>query len=266
MSQDRPQPLALVGGRRVPEEALEQNDRAQKIQSMADARGCVEVSVQRIVVRNRGGRQQYGGVSSSGMWSRIVDTFGDNLDIFFDSGIWCGADIIKALALGAKSVHVGWPYAHGLAIEGEAGVKHVLRAMCRDLMINMHVTGLRCLDEVDRDILVEERELFQGACIGDRKCVHAEEICSCFHCWPKQQWEMSGAHANERTPWLTQATLEMSPVTVYKGVKYVMSTYQNSGSWVSTRLLLSIDPSTPFKHPSNLCSAFGLPRDTWPDI
>lgn len=130
------------------------------IQSVADARKCVEVGVQGIVVSNHGGRQQDGGVSSLGMLPRIVDAVGDELDVFFDSGIRCGADIIKALALGAKCVLIGRPYAYGLAIGGEEGVKHVLRAMCGDLTMNMHLAGLRGLDEVNRDILVTEDGLF----------------------------------------------------------------------------------------------------------
>lgn len=130
------------------------------IQSVADARKCVEVGAQGIVVSNHGGRQQDGGVSSLGMLPRIAEAVGDKLDIFFDSGVRCGADIIKALALGAKCVLVGRPYAYGLAIGGEGGVRHVLRAMCGDLMMNMHLAGLRGLDEVNKDILVKEDDMF----------------------------------------------------------------------------------------------------------
>ncbi|KAL2280201.1 hypothetical protein FJTKL_12668 [Diaporthe vaccinii] len=130
------------------------------IQSVADARKCVEVGVQGIVVSNHGGRQQDGGVSSLGMLPRIAEVVGDKHDIFLDSGIRCGADIIKALALGAKCVLVGRPYAYGLAIGGEEGVRHVLRAMCGDLMMNMHLAGLRGLDEVNKDILVKEDDVF----------------------------------------------------------------------------------------------------------
>lgn len=130
------------------------------IQSVADARKCVEVGVHGLVVSNHGGRQQDGGVSSLGMLPHIVEAVGDKLDVFFDSGIRCGADIIKALALGAKCVLIGRPYAYGLAIGGEEGVRHVLRAMCGDLTMNMHLAGLRGLDEVNKDILVKEDDIF----------------------------------------------------------------------------------------------------------
>ncbi|ROV90993.1 hypothetical protein VSDG_07668 [Cytospora chrysosperma] len=130
------------------------------IQSVADARQAVEAGVQGIVVSNHGGRQQDGGVSSLGMLPHIAEAVGDKLDIFFDSGIRCGADIMKALALGAKCVLVGRPYAYGLAIGGEEGVRHVLRAICGDLMMNMHLAGLKGVEDVKRDILVKEDEVF----------------------------------------------------------------------------------------------------------
>ncbi|KAI3571930.1 FMN-dependent dehydrogenase [Fusarium oxysporum f. sp. albedinis] len=131
----------------------------KSIQSVEDARKCIEVGVQGIVVSNHCGRQQDGGVSSLGMLPRIVDAVQDDLDIFFDSGIECGADIIKALALGAKCVLIGRPYAYGLALGGEDGVKHVLRAICGDLTMNMHLSGLRDINKVTRDILVKESDL-----------------------------------------------------------------------------------------------------------
>lgn len=130
------------------------------VQTVADARRAVEVGVQGIVVSNHGGRQQDGGVSSLGMLPRIVDAVGEEIEVFFDSGVRCGADILKAVALGAKCVFVGRPYAYGLAIGGEEGVKHVLRSLCGDFLMNMHLAGLRGLDEVTRDILVKEDELF----------------------------------------------------------------------------------------------------------
>lgn len=66
--------------------------------------------VQGIVVSNHGGRQVDGGVSSLGTLPVIVDAVGDQLDIFFDSGIRAGADIAKAMALGAKMCLIGRPY------------------------------------------------------------------------------------------------------------------------------------------------------------
>lgn len=131
------------------------------IQTPADARRAVEAGVQGIVVSNHGGRQQDGGVSSLGALPRIVEAVRDSdIEVLFDSGVRCGADVLKALALGAKCAFIGRPYAYGLAIGGEDGVKHVLRSTCGDFMLNMHLAGLRGLNEVTRDVLVKEDELF----------------------------------------------------------------------------------------------------------
>ena len=70
------------------------------IQTVADAKKAIEIGVQGIVVSNHGGRQQDGGVASLTQLPKIVDAVGDKLEIIFDSGIRCGADITKALALG----------------------------------------------------------------------------------------------------------------------------------------------------------------------
>jgi lactate 2-monooxygenase len=63
------------------------------------------------------------------MLPRIVDAVGDKLTVLFDSGIRTGADIMKALALGAKAVLVGRPIFYGLAVSGEAGAEQVLRCI-----------------------------------------------------------------------------------------------------------------------------------------
>jgi len=112
------------------------------IQSVADAEKAVEMGMQGIVVSNHGGRQQDGGIASLDQLPEIADAVGDNIEVIFDSGIRCGADIVKALALGARMVLVGRPYIYGLAIAGEAGVKHVLRSLLGDLNLTLHLSGI----------------------------------------------------------------------------------------------------------------------------
>ncbi|KAI5211057.1 hypothetical protein AUEXF2481DRAFT_46726 [Aureobasidium subglaciale EXF-2481] len=130
------------------------------IQTVADAKRAVGAGMAGIVVSNHGGRQQDAGASSLGCLSRIVDAVGDKLDILFDSGIRCGGDIIKAIALGAKCVLVGRPYAYGLAIGGQDGVKHVLRSLMGDTLLNMHLGGLTSTYDLKREILVKEDDMF----------------------------------------------------------------------------------------------------------
>ncbi|KAK7920214.1 FMN dependent dehydrogenase [Apiospora marii] len=132
------------------------------IQTVEDARQAVAAGVQGIVVSNHGGRQTDGGNSSLGVLPRIVDAVGDQLDIFFDSGIRCGADIAKALALGAKCCLVGRPYVYGLALGGEEGVSHVLKSMLGDLELTLHLAGIPSSSpkDLNRSVLVKESDLF----------------------------------------------------------------------------------------------------------
>ncbi|GAP91167.1 putative L-lactate dehydrogenase [Rosellinia necatrix] len=133
------------------------------IQSVEDAKKCVEVGVQGIVVSNHGGRQSDGGNSSLGVLPHIVDAVGDKIDVLFDSGIRCGADIAKALALGAKMCLVGRPYIYGLALGGESGVSHVLKSLLGDLQLTLHLAGIPSSspEHLNRSVLTKEEDLFR---------------------------------------------------------------------------------------------------------
>lgn len=138
------------------------------IQSVADARRAVEVGVQGIVVSNHGGRQVDGGNSSLGVLPHIVDALGGeqskDVTVFFDSGIQSGADIAKALALGADCVLVGRPYVYGLALGGEKGVKHVLKSLVGELELTLHLSGIKGVGKeyLNRGVLVREDALFES--------------------------------------------------------------------------------------------------------
>ncbi len=99
------------------------------IQSVEDAQLAVKAGVQGIVVSNHGGRQYDGAVASLNMLPEIAAAVGDKLTVLFDSGIRTGADVMKALALGAEAVLVGRPFIYGLAIAGEEGAEHVMRCL-----------------------------------------------------------------------------------------------------------------------------------------
>ncbi|KAI0400783.1 FMN-dependent dehydrogenase [Xylaria palmicola] len=132
------------------------------IQSVEDAQRCVEIGVEGIVVSNHGGRQSDGGCSSLGVLPRIVDAVGDKIDVLFDSGIRCGADIAKALALGAKMCPIGRPYIYGLALGGEEGVSHVLKSLLGDLELTLHLAGIPSSSSkhLNRSVLTQEDDLF----------------------------------------------------------------------------------------------------------
>jgi hypothetical protein len=82
-----------------------------------------------IVVSNHGDRQVDGAIGSLDALPGIANAVGDQVEVLFDSGVRTGADVVKALALGAKAVLVGRPWVYGLAHAGEAGVVHVLRSL-----------------------------------------------------------------------------------------------------------------------------------------
>ena len=128
------------------------------IQSVRDARLAVRYGMQGIVVSNHGGRQQDGGVGSLTVLPEIVDEVGEEIEVLFDSGVRCGADVVKALALGAKMVLVGRPYVYGLAIAGEEGVRHVLRSLMGEVQLTLHLAGLPSVkrEDLNRECLREE--------------------------------------------------------------------------------------------------------------
>ena len=111
------------------------------IQHVADARRAAEAGMDGIVVSNHGGRQVDGAIGSLDALPGIVAAVGDRLAVLFDSGVRTGADILKALALGAQAVLIGRPYVYGLALGGQDGVKHVLRSLLAELDLAMALSG-----------------------------------------------------------------------------------------------------------------------------
>jgi lactate 2-monooxygenase len=123
------------------------------IQHVEDARRAVDAGVQGIVVSNHGGRQVDGAIGSLEALPGIVDAVGEQLEVLFDSGIRTGADIVKALALGARAVFVGRPWVYGLAHGGQDGVRHVLRSLLADFELTLALSGRRSPSELDRECL-----------------------------------------------------------------------------------------------------------------
>jgi len=123
------------------------------ILSVADAQRACQSGVAGIVVSNHGGRQVDGAIGALDALPAIAQAVGSKLAVLFDSGVRGGADMIKALALGAQAVLVGRPYVYGLALGGEPGVRHVLRALRNDFELTMRLAGLARLSELGPDCL-----------------------------------------------------------------------------------------------------------------
>ncbi|WP_431905120.1 lactate 2-monooxygenase [Amycolatopsis thermoflava] len=123
------------------------------IQHPDDARRAVDAGMDGIVVSNHGGRQVDGAIGSLEALPPIASAVGDRIEVLFDSGVRTGADILKALALGAKAVLVGRPWVYGLGHAGEDGVRHVLRSLLADLDLTLGLTGHRSVGELGPESL-----------------------------------------------------------------------------------------------------------------
>jgi lactate 2-monooxygenase len=118
-----------------------------------DAREARERGVDGIVVSNHGGRQIDGAIASLDALPPIVDAVGEGMVILLDSGIRSGADVFKALGLGADAVLLGRPYLWGLAVGGQDGVETVLRSVLAELDLTMALCGCTRLDQVNPGLL-----------------------------------------------------------------------------------------------------------------
>ncbi len=121
-----------------------------------DARAAREHGIDAVVVSNHGGRQVDGAIASLDALPAIVDAVGGELEILLDSGVRSGADVVKALALGADAVLVGRPYLWGLAADGEAGVLAVLRSILAELDLTVGLTGHASTAQLQPGLLVRE--------------------------------------------------------------------------------------------------------------
>jgi len=126
------------------------------IQSAEDAQLAVEHGIEGIVVSNHGGRQVDGAIGSLQALPAVVQAVGERCAVLFDSGVRCGADALKALALGARAVCLGRPCVWGLALGGEQGVIDVLRAFLAELDLNMALSGHASIDELGRHTVVAQ--------------------------------------------------------------------------------------------------------------
>jgi len=118
-----------------------------------DARMAVEHGVDGIIVSNHGGRQVDGSISTLDALPGVVDAVDGQIPVLMDSGIRSGADMFKALALGAKAVCLGRPYVYGLAAAGEEGVREVLRNFKADFDLTMGLAGCASISDISRDSL-----------------------------------------------------------------------------------------------------------------
>jgi len=121
-----------------------------------DAHRAADHGIDAIVVSNHGGRQVDGAIAALDALPGVIAA-ANKMPVLFDSGIRTGADIMKALALGARTVLVGRPFVYGLALGGEAGVRAVLRALLAELDLTMALSGIARVEELSAELLAKER-------------------------------------------------------------------------------------------------------------
>ncbi|CCD83911.1 L-lactate dehydrogenase [Bradyrhizobium sp. ORS 285] len=125
------------------------------IHDIEDAKLAAETGAQAMVVSNHGGRQLDGAPSSIHVLPGIAEAVGDKIEIMFDGGIRSGQDVMRALALGAKSCMIGRAYAHGLGAGGQAGVAKAIDIIRNELLTTMGLCGVNTVAEIDRKVLAD---------------------------------------------------------------------------------------------------------------
>jgi len=118
-----------------------------------DAIMAAKIGADAIIVSNHGGRQLDGALSSIRALEPILQAVGGQLEVFLDSGIRSGQDVLKAIAMGASGTFIGRAYIYGLGAMGEAGVTRALEVIHKELDISMAFCGHRDIRNVSRDIL-----------------------------------------------------------------------------------------------------------------
>lgn len=127
-----------------------------------DARLCPEHGVNGIIVSNHGARQLDSTFATIEVLPEVVEAVDGLAEVYLDGGIRRGSDVVKALALGARAVLIGRPYLWGLAADGEAGVRSVIRILREETEMTMALCGRPTIDSIDRTLVGTTSPLLQA--------------------------------------------------------------------------------------------------------
>jgi lactate 2-monooxygenase len=122
-----------------------------------DAQRAFDCGVDGVIVSNHGGRQVDGAIGALDAFAEVRAAVGDDRTVLVDGGVRTGADVLKAMALGADAVLVGRPYAYGLAAGGQAGVEAVIRQLLAEVDITLALVGGHSARGLDRSFVVSPR-------------------------------------------------------------------------------------------------------------
>ena len=123
------------------------------ILDVEDAKMAAATGADAIIVSNHGGRQLDGAPSSVSVLPEVADAVGDRIELHLDGGIRSGQDVLKALCLGAKGVHIGRPFLYGLGAAGRPGVRHALEIIRKELDVTLALCGKRNIADAGPDLL-----------------------------------------------------------------------------------------------------------------
>jgi isopentenyl diphosphate isomerase/L-lactate dehydrogenase-like FMN-dependent dehydrogenase len=123
-----------------------------------DARRAVDEGAAAVIVSNHGGRQLDGVAASLRALPEIVSAVGNQTEVLMDGGVRRGADIVKAICLGARAVLIGRSYAYGLAAAGEAGVTRALQILRDDLERTLRLLGCPSVSALNSSYLTVPRD------------------------------------------------------------------------------------------------------------
>ena len=121
-----------------------------------DARRAVDAGAAGVIVSNHGGRQFDSAPAAIDALGRVADAIGDRAEVIVDGGIRRGADIVKAIAMGARAVQIGRPIVWGLIVDGEEGVRDVLTLLHDELDLAMALAGCASIEDISPDLLRPE--------------------------------------------------------------------------------------------------------------
>ena len=117
---------------------------------------AIDYGVDGIIVSNHGGRQVDGSISTIEALPEIIKAVNGNIPVLMDSGVRGGADMFKAIALGAKAVCIGRPFVYGLALAGQEGVVEVINNFKADFELTMGLSGCRSVNEISKEMLTKQ--------------------------------------------------------------------------------------------------------------
>jgi lactate 2-monooxygenase len=133
-----------------------------------DAGRAVDEGIDGVIVSNHGGRQVDGSIATLEALPAVVAAVDGRIPVLLDSGVRGGADVFKALALGARAVLIGRPYVYGLAIAGRTGVREVIENLAADFDLTLGLAGRRSVAEIEADALVPAPGLASNGLLSAR--------------------------------------------------------------------------------------------------